>query len=108
LMSGMYDLKPVRLSKRSDYVKFTDAMEDAMSPQRHLDRLHTPITVTVGSKDSPEFIRQARDFVAAVKAAGKPAELVEAPEYNHFDLSYSLGNPYGPNGRAALTLMGLR
>jgi arylformamidase len=83
-------------------------MEDAMSPQRHLDRLHTPITVTVGSKDSPEFIRQARDFVAAVKAAGKPAELVEAPEYNHFDLSYSLGNPYGPNGRAALTLMGLR
>ena len=108
LMSGMYDLKPVRLSKRSDYVKFTDAMEDAMSPQRHLDRLHTPITVTVGSKDSPEFIRQARDFVAAVKAAGKPADLVEAPEYNHFDLSYSLGNPYGPNGRAALTLMGLR
>src|SRR6185437_6129763 len=108
LMSGMYDLKPVRLSKRSDYVKFTDVMEDAMSPQRHLDRLHTPITVTVGSKDSPEFIRQARDFVAAVKAAGKPAELVEAPEYNHFDLSYSLGNPYGPNGRAALTLMGLR
>lgn len=108
LMSGMYDLKPVRLSKRSDYVKFTDAIEDMMSPQRHLDRLHTPLTVTVGSKDSPEFIRQARDFVAAVTAAGKHAELVEAPEYNHFDLSYSFGNPYGPNGRAALELMGLR
>ena len=30
-MSGMYDLKPVRLSKRSSYVKFTDAMEQAMS-----------------------------------------------------------------------------
>ncbi|HWE78739.1 MAG TPA: alpha/beta hydrolase [Pseudolabrys sp.] len=108
LMSGMYDLKPVRLSKRSDYVRFTDAMEDAMSPQRHLERLHTPLTVTVGSQDSPEFIRQARDFVAAVKAAGKAAELVEAPAYNHFDLSESLGNPYGPNGRAALKLMGLR
>jgi arylformamidase len=108
LMSGMYDLKPVRLSKRSDYVKFTDAMEDAMSPQRHLDGLHAPLTVTVGTKDSPEFIRQARDFVAAVQAAGKPAELIEAPEYNHFDLSESLGNPYGPNGRAALKLMGLR
>jgi arylformamidase len=108
LMSGMYDMKPVRLSRRSDYVKFTDTMEDAMSPQRHLDRLHAPLTVTVGSKDSPEFIRQARDFVAAVKAAGKTATLVEAPAYNHFDLSYSFGNPYGPNGRAALTLMGLR
>jgi len=108
LMSGMYDLKPVRLSKGSDYVKFTDAMEDAMSPQRHLDRLRAPLIVTVGSKDSPEFIRQARDFVAAVQVAGKAAELIEAPEYNHFDLSYSLGNPYGPNGRAALALMGLR
>jgi arylformamidase len=108
LMSGMYDLKPVRLSRRSDYVTFTDAVEDAMSPQRHLDRLRTPLIVTVGSKDSPEFIRQARDFVAAVQAAGKPAELVEAAAYNHFDLSYSLGNPYGPNGRAALQLMGLR
>lgn len=108
LMSGMYDMKPVRLSKRSNYVKFTDAMEDDMSPQRHIDRLHSPLTVTVGSKDSPEFIRQARDFVAAVRAAGKSAELVEAPEYNHFDLSHSLGNPYGANGRAALSLMGLR
>ena len=108
LMSGMYDLKPVRLSKRSDYVRFTDAMEDAMSPQRHLDRLRAPLTVTVGSQDSPEFIRQARDFVAAVQAVGKPAKLVEAPAYNHFDLSESLGNPYGPNGRAALELMGLR
>ncbi len=27
LSSGMYDLKPVRLSKRSKYVKFTDEME---------------------------------------------------------------------------------
>ncbi len=28
-MSGMYDMKPVRLSKRSSYVKFTDEMEHA-------------------------------------------------------------------------------
>src|SRR5579872_5056880 len=31
LSSGMYDLKPVRLSKRSVYVKFTDEMEEALS-----------------------------------------------------------------------------
>ena len=30
LGSGMYDLKPVRLSKRSKYVKFTDEMEEAL------------------------------------------------------------------------------
>ena len=32
LGSGMYDLKPVRLSKRSKYVKFTDEMEEALEP----------------------------------------------------------------------------
>ena len=40
--SGMYDLKPVRLSARSNYVKFTDEMEQALSSQRHLDRLNAP------------------------------------------------------------------
>jgi arylformamidase len=37
LSSGMYDLKPVRLSKRSKYVNFTDATEHALSAIRHLD-----------------------------------------------------------------------
>ena len=39
LASGMYDLKAVRLSKRSEYVMFTDAIEEALSTQRHLDRI---------------------------------------------------------------------
>ena len=57
LMSGMYDLKPVRLSKRSAYVKFTDEMEQALSTQRHLDKLNAPIIVSHGTFASPEFQR---------------------------------------------------
>jgi arylformamidase len=106
-MSGMYDLKPVRLSKRSSYIKFTDEMEQAMSSQRHIDKLRAPIIVTYGTNETPEFQRQGRDFAAAVKAAGKQVELIEAPDYNHFEICESLGNPYGPNGRAALKLMKL-
>ena len=106
-MSGMYDMRPVRLSKRSSYVKFTDEMEQAMSAQRQLDRLRAPIVLTYGTNETPEFQRQSRDFAAAVKAAGKPVELVEAPNFNHFEIAESLGNPYGPNGRAALALMKL-
>jgi arylformamidase len=106
-MSGMYDLKPVRLSKRSSYVKFTDEIEQRMSSQRHLDLLRAPIVVTYGTSETPEFQRQSRDFAAAVKAVGKPAELVEAVGFNHFEMVESLGNPYGPNGRAALNLMKL-
>src|SRR6266446_6469986 len=106
-MSGMYDMKAVRLSKRRSYVKFADEMEQAMSSQRHLDLLRAPVTVTYGTNETPEFQRQNRDFAAAVHAAGKPAELIEAANYNHFEMMETLGNPYGPNGRAALALMRL-
>jgi len=107
LMSGMYDLKPVRLSKRSTYVKFTDEIEHALSTQRHLDKLNAPIIVSYGTLESPEFQRQARDFVAAVKAAGKPVDLIVAEGYNHFETQETFGNPYGLLGRAALEQMGL-
>jgi arylformamidase len=106
-MSGMFDLKAVRLSKRSSYVKFTDDIEQALSSQRHLGLLRAPILVTYGTNETPEFQRQSRDFAAAVKAAGKPIELVEAVSFNHIEMVESLGNPYGPNGRAALSLMKL-
>src|SRR6516162_8518161 len=106
-MSGMYDMKPVRLSKRSTYVKFDDDMENKMSSQRHLDLLRAPIIVTYGTNETPEFQRQNRDFAAAAKAAGMKVELIEAANYNHLEMCESLGNPYGPNGRAALKLMKL-
>jgi arylformamidase len=107
LMSGMYDLAPVRLSWRRRYIAFTDEMEDAMSPERHLDRITAPVVVSYGTLETPEFIRQAEEFVAALEAAGKPVELVVGRDYFHQDVWETLGNPYGVNGRAALALMGL-
>jgi arylformamidase len=107
LSSGMYDLKPVRLSKRSKYVNFTDAMEDALSAMRHLDKLHTPLVLTYGTYETPEFQRQSRDFAAAVKAAGKPVELLVGEGYNHFEMLETLANPYGLLGHAVLGQMGL-
>jgi len=106
--SGMFDLKPVRLSKRSEYVKFTDEMEDALSAQRHLDRINCPVTLLYGMLETPEFQRQSRDFAAAVQAAGKPVRLVVAPGYNHFEMNETLANPYGFFGRAVLEQMKLK
>lgn len=105
--SGMYDLKPVRLSARSKYVAFTDEIEEELSAQRHLDRLRCPIIVAHGTAETPEFQRQARDFAAAVKAASKPVEFIVANDYNHFEMAELLGNPYSLTGHAALELMRL-
>jgi arylformamidase len=106
-ISGMYDLMPVRLSARSNYVEFDDATVAALSPIRHLDRLHAPLIVAYGTCETPEFQRQNREFVAAVKTAGKSVQLLVGENYNHFELPETLGNPYGLLGRAALDLLGL-
>jgi arylformamidase len=107
LASGMYDLKGPRLSSRSSYVKFDDATEDALSAQRHVDKIHTPLIIAYTSLDTPEFQRQSREFAAALKAAGKTVELIRGEGYNHFEFTETLGNPYGVLGGAALGLMGL-
>jgi arylformamidase len=108
LGSGMYDLKAVRLSKRGAYVKFTDEMEQELSAQRHIDKLQTPITLTHGTLETPEFQRQTREFYEAVKAAGKPVKLVVCKGYNHYETQETLGSPYGFMGRAAFEMMGLK
>jgi arylformamidase len=107
LLSGMYDLAPVALSKRSSYVKFTDTMVSALSAQRHIAALNTPLIVAYGTCETPEFQRQSRDFAAAVQAAGKPVELIVGEAYNHFELLETLANPYGLIGRAMLKQMRL-
>ena len=105
--SGMYDLKPVRLSARSNYVTFTDAMEQALSSQRRLEHLTAPLVVAHGSYETPEFQRQSRDFATAVTAAGKPVALLVGEGYNHFEMAETLANPYCLLGRAELAQMRL-
>lgn len=106
-LSGMYDLAPVRLSKRSLYVAFDERMVMELSPQRHIDRLRAPLVLVYGTLETPEFQRQSCEFAAAVAAAGKPVRLLVGAHYNHFELQETLSNPYGLAGRAALELMGL-
>jgi arylformamidase len=106
-ISGMYELTPIRLSWRRSYVNFTDTTVDAMSSQRHINKLLAPVTVVYGSLETPDFQRQNRDFAAAIKAAGKPVQLIEGLNYTHSAMCESLGHPFGPAGRAALALMDL-
>jgi arylformamidase len=107
LCSGLYDLKPARLSKRGAYVKFTDAMEEALSTQRHLARINCPVVLAYGTYETPEFQRQSRDFAAALKAAGKPVSLLVGEAYNHYEMPETFASPYGLLGRAVLEQMKL-
>ena len=103
LASGMYDLRPVRLSNRSRYVAFTDEIENGMSAQRHAGAFDVPVVLLHGSHETPEFQRQTRDFAKALAEAGKSVRYVRAEGYNHYEIMESLGDPRGPFGGAAMS-----
>lgn len=107
LCSGMYDLKPVRLSARSSYVTITDEIEDELSAMRHLEAIVPPLIVGYGTLETPEFQRQSKEFADALTARGHSVDLLVAEHCNHFEILETLANPYGLLGRAALAQMGL-
>jgi arylformamidase len=107
LCSGMYDLKPVRLSKRSQYVTFTEETEEQLSPQRHLHKVNCPLIIAYGTYETPEFQRQSREFAAALNECGKPVNLLVGEGYNHFEMTEMIGNPISLVGRAVLEQMRL-
>jgi arylformamidase len=105
--SGMFDLEPVRLSLRNDYLQLSDAEEERLSPQRQIRHLSSPVVIAYGTEETPEFQRQSRDFVAAVNKAGKPVTLHIGEAYNHFEIAETYANPYGFLGRLVLEQMQL-
>jgi arylformamidase len=107
-VSGMYDLRPVLLSSRGDYVKLNAEEEDEFSAMRHLDRVHCPILIAYGDKESPEFQRHGKSFAPALRQAGHEASLFVIPGCNHFEGVASLTDPQSPFAQVVLKHLGLK
>ena len=106
-VSGIYDLRPIRLSARNDYLRLDEAAEEALSPQRHVDRLACPLVVAAADGDAPEFRRQAHDFAAAAARTGATVQFVEGKGFNHFDVIETLAEAQGLLGKLMLEQMEL-
>ena len=102
LMSGIYDLEPVMLSARRDYVTISKEEEYLLSPIRHVELLHAPIIVAYGNHESPEFKRQADAFVDAACEAARAARLLNIGDLNHFEVLDAFADPATELCRAAL------
>lgn len=107
LCSGPYDLEPVVLSKRSEYLKLDAAGAAALTPNLHVPRNGPPIVVAWGDGELAEFRRQGAVFAEAWRAAGNPVETIELPGLNHFDACLTFAERDGPLVAAALAQMGL-
>jgi arylformamidase len=104
-LSGLYDLRGARLSARSNYVAFTDQIEQDFSPLRHVSRIPCPITLAYGTSDSPEFQRMAQEFALALRGVGKLTDLIVAEQMDHFETFECLADPLTPIGKAALDMI---
>lgn len=107
VISGMGDLKAVRLSARSSYVPFDDRIEHDYSPQRHLAKLNCSVIVGYGTLETPEFLRQSRELAAALERHGRLDALIVGAHYNHLDFVETLANPLSSLARAVLAQMRL-
>jgi len=97
LISGSYDLEPVLLSARGDYVKLSAAEAHALSPIRHAGRIQAPVVLAHGDGESPEFIRHTQALGVALGVA--PIVLAGT---NHFAAAYAIAA--GPVHQAMLAL----
>lgn len=107
LISGMYDLAPVRKSARSDYVPFTDKIEQDLSAMRNLDLLGCPVVVAHGDLETDEFQRHSRDFADAADKKGLLQKHIIAEANNHFEVFETFADAYGVIGYEALRQMKL-
>jgi arylformamidase len=106
-VSGMYDLRPVLLSARGNYVKLNAEEEDDLSAIRHLDRVRCPILVAYGDKESPEFKRHGESWAAALKERGLASRLMVLAGCNHFEGIATMSQPQSPLAKAVLQHMHL-
>lgn len=107
LCSGPYDLEPVVLSARNEYLRLDPAGAETLTPNQFVPVDGPPIIVAWGEAELAEFRRQGAAFAESWRTAGNPVETIELDGVNHFDACLAFAEPDGVLGQAALAQMGL-
>jgi len=103
--SGMYDLEPVSLSARSQYVRFTPELVQDLSPQRQTQQFQMPVVLLCGENESPEFIRQFHEFDDALRLNNAMVSSHVVQGVNHFEILQTLFDPESIHSKALKTLI---
>lgn len=96
LLSGVYDLEPVRLGAGNGDLGLDRETSAKLSPARLIPTVGPSLVVAWGSREPDELRRQSRDFASACRARGLSVLQAELPGRNHFDTSLELATPHSP------------
>jgi arylformamidase len=90
-ISGLHDLRPVRLNTMNESLRLDPQEALAESPALRERRGQVDVTAWVGARERPEFLRQA-----ALLAEAWDIPLVADPGRHHFDVIDGLKDPHHP------------
>ncbi|KAF6092105.1 arylformamidase [Phyllostomus discolor] len=97
LLSGIYDLEPLVHTSQNAPLLLTPEDAQRISPQRLLEAAPRQpadpacrVLVIVGQHDSPEFLRQSREFYQTLCRGGWRASFEELQDVDHFEIVWKL------------------
>ena len=91
LISGVYDLSPIRLSYVNEPLLLSDGDVDAFSPINLSPKTRCPVLLPWGANETNEFKRQSQAFSDVWAQQGVACKTLELPDKNHFDCILDLG-----------------
>lgn len=86
LISGVFDLEPIALMSVNDPLQLTASEIATLSPMHHLPQLGTRYRVTVGERDTAEFIRQSRSYAERLRRGGHSVSFDLQTGRHHYDI----------------------
>lgn len=94
LISGLYDLEPLRHSYLQPQIRLDDGIVARSSPIAHVRPSVTPLHITWGGAESAEFARQSGSFHEAWQAARNTSTLAPVEAANHFTVLDGFADPH--------------
>jgi arylformamidase len=92
-ISGLHDLAPLRYSYLQPALQLDEETVARCSPMRVVRQVSAAVRVTWGERESTEFARQAREFAAALQAAGCAVDSTPLPDAHHFSVLDAYRDP---------------
>ena len=92
VISGVFNLMPIRLSYLNQSLRMDTAMALRNSPVLLVPSAKCPLTIVVGDNETDEFLDQSRELYHCWKES-IPAEIVELQGLNHFSILETVLDP---------------
>jgi arylformamidase len=93
LVSGVYDLEPLRWSYLQPVLQLDEGLVQRNSPVLGVRACATPALITWGEAEGTEFARQARLYRDGWCAIGNTADLWPQPKADHFSAIHGFEDP---------------